>query len=215
MVRWLVRQLNVQTDNKRSPPQAAGYSEQCQLTVLVQLLVAGALLLDIGADGALVAQPADGAGEITVAPELPTPKLFLHAGTPSEDLPRGEALDDRHQLGHAVGWHRLHQKMHMISVRADLEKLELIAGLDPQPPSPQPLITQAIDYPPPILGREHQAVEQHRDVVTLVDISAHPQPLRRKRRGMQPKAIQEIAYLNKIYSIYVQFLHRNIVYISI
>ena len=56
-----------------SPPQAAGYSEQCQLTVLVQLLVAGALLLDIGADGPLVALPADGAGEIAVAPELPAP----------------------------------------------------------------------------------------------------------------------------------------------
>src|SRR3954454_736543 len=80
MVRWLVRQLNVQTDNKRSPPQAAGYSEQRQLTVLVQLLVAGALLLDIGADGALVAQPADGAGERAVAPELPTPKLFFTPG---------------------------------------------------------------------------------------------------------------------------------------
>jgi hypothetical protein len=36
-------------------------------------------------------------------------------------------------------------------------------------------------------------VEQHRDVVTPVDIRAHPQPLRRKRRGMQPKAIQQQA----------------------
>ena len=80
--------------------------------------------------------------------------------------------------------------MHMISVRADLEKLELIAGLKLQAHFPQHLINQAIDYHPPILGREHQVVEQHRDVVTLVDISAHPQPSRRKRRGMQPKAIQ-------------------------
>src|SRR3954454_12711446 len=194
MVRWLVRQLNVQTDNKRSPPQAAGYSEQRQLPVLVQLLVAGALLLDIGANGPLVAQPADGAGEIALAPELPTPKLFLHAGTPPEDLPCGEALDNRHQLGHAVGWYRLHQKMHMIPVRTDLEKLELIAGLEFQAHFPQHLINRAIDHHPPILGREHQMIEQHRDVVTLVDIAAHPQPLRRKRRGMQPKAIQH-AYM--------------------
>ena len=55
----------------------------------------------------------------------------------------------------------------MIPVRADLEKLELVAGLDLQAHFPQRLIDRAIDHRPPILGREHQVVEQHRDVVTL------------------------------------------------
>src|SRR5215213_4310519 len=78
----------------------------------------------------------------------------------------------------------------MVPVCADLEKLELIAGLDLLTYLPQCLINRNIDHRPPILGREHQMVEQHRDVVTLVDIPAHPPRLRRKRRGMQPKAIQ-------------------------
>src|SRR3954468_9274361 len=193
----------MQTPNstrKRTCAPASRASARRTSPVLVQLLVAGALLLDIGADGPLVAQPADGAGEIAVAPELPTPKLFLHAGAPPEDLPRGEALDDHHQLGHAVGRHRLHQEVHMIPVRADLEKLELIAGLKLQAHFPQHLVDQAIDHHPPILGREHQVVEQHRDVVTLVDIAAHPQPLRRKRRGMQPRAIQDDAFISFRYA---------------
>ena len=48
-----------------------------------------------------------------------------------------------------------------------------------------------IDHRSPVLGRKHQVVEQDRDIMALVGIAAHPQRLRRKRRGMQPGAIQD------------------------
>jgi hypothetical protein len=63
----------MQCTNKRSPPQAAGYSEQCQLTILMQLLIRRALLLDIGTDSPFIALPADSAGARAVAPELSAP----------------------------------------------------------------------------------------------------------------------------------------------
>src|SRR5688572_25675610 len=116
--------------NKRSPPQGTGYSEQRQLAVLVELPVARALSLDVVADHPLVPVSADGAGEIAVGPELAAPQPLSHVGAASEDLARRQALDDRHQLGHAVGRHRPHQKMDMILVRADLQKLQLVTGLD-------------------------------------------------------------------------------------
>jgi hypothetical protein len=47
------------SSSKGSPPQAAGYSEQRQITVSVQLLVVGAMLLDRCDEGSPVALPAD------------------------------------------------------------------------------------------------------------------------------------------------------------
>ncbi len=97
-----------------------GISEERQLAVLVELMVGPALLLDVVTDRPLVAVSTDGAREIAVRPELSTPQLPLDLRAPSEDLPCGQALDDRHQPRHAIGWDRLHQEVHVILVRPDL-----------------------------------------------------------------------------------------------
>ena len=46
--------------------------------------------------------------------------------------------------------------MHMVLVRANLQKLDLIAGLDPQTYFPRHLIDRRIDHRSPVLGRKHQ-----------------------------------------------------------
>jgi hypothetical protein len=56
------------------PAANGGYSEEHQLTLHMQLPVAEAMPLDVGADGPRIALPADGAGEVAVAPELPSPQ---------------------------------------------------------------------------------------------------------------------------------------------
>src|SRR3954454_15179975 len=80
--------------------------------------------------------------------------------------------------------------MHVVPVSADLQELKLIASLDPQIDVSQHLINRRIEHRSSILGREHQVVEQDRDVVALVDLEAHPRDSRRKRRGMSPKGMQ-------------------------
>ena len=42
-------------------------------------------------------------------------------------LPCRDALYHPHQLRHAIHRHTLHQKMHMISIRANLQKFHLVA----------------------------------------------------------------------------------------
>src|SRR5713226_7912122 len=55
------------------------------------------------------------------------------------------------------------------------------------------------EYDPSILGRTHDMIEQHRNIVTLVNVPAccHPPPLskesgRSKLRGMYPAEIQGV-----------------------
>src|SRR3954468_16691185 len=72
------------------------------------------------------------AREVAAGPELASPQLLLHLGATPEDLPCRRALDDRHQPAPAVGGHRLHEKMHMVLVRADLQELQLVADLERQ-----------------------------------------------------------------------------------
>lgn len=43
-----------------------------------------------------------------------------------------------------------------------------------------------------VLTHQYQVVHQNRYVVTLMDIVAHPQSLRRKRRGIQPEEINRV-----------------------
>ena len=79
--------------------------------------------------------------------------------------------------------------MYMVLVRADLQELDLLPRLDLQTYLPQDLIDGRIEHRSTILGREHQMIQQNRDVIALVDLAAHPPRLRRKRRRMQPAGI--------------------------
>src|SRR3954452_15978058 len=83
-------------------PKGRGISEPRELALLVQLPVARASSPDVGTGRLLVPVPADGAREIAVGPELAAPQPLRHFGAAPEDLARGQALDDRHQLGHAL-----------------------------------------------------------------------------------------------------------------
>ena len=96
-----------------------------------------------------------------------------------------------HDLCHTVSWYRLNQKMHMILVRAYLQKLHLIAFRNFQTYFFQNCINPLVEHCSSVLRRKYQVVHQHRYVVTLVDIFAHPQSLRRKRRGIQPEEIKD------------------------
>lgn len=79
--------------------------------------------------------------------------------------------------------------MNMILVRPYLQKLHLIALLNFQTYLFQNLINPAVEHGSSTLRRKYQVVHQHRYLVTIMDIFAHQQSLRRKRRGIQPEEI--------------------------
>ena len=105
-------------------------------------------------------------------------------------LARRQTLDHPDNLRNTVSRHRLNQKMNMIFVRPNLQKFDLVALRNPKTYLFQNLINPIVKYSSTILRRKHQVIQQHRYVMTLMDILAHPQSLRRKRRGIQPKEIQ-------------------------
>jgi hypothetical protein len=86
-----------------------------------------ALILDVSAYHRLVAVFAHRACEVTVRPEFAAPQLLLDLRAPAEDLSRRQTLQHLNESRHAVGRHRLNEKMNMILVRPDLQKLHLVA----------------------------------------------------------------------------------------
>jgi len=86
----------------------------------------------------------------------------------------------------------LYQEMHMILIRANFEKLHLVACLKLDTDVFQNHVDILVEYRTPIFRREHKMVEQNCDVVALMDILAHTciLQLRRKRRGIGPEEMK-------------------------
>jgi hypothetical protein len=149
-----------------------------------------ALILDVLAYHGFIAMLSNRACEKTIRPKFATPQLFLDLGATPEYLSRRHALQHSHDLRHTVSRYRLNQKMNMILVCAYLQKLHLVAFRNFQTYLFQNFINPVVKHCSSVLCRKYQVVHQHRYVVALVDIFAHPQSLRRKRRGIQPEEIK-------------------------
>src|ERR1039457_4192660 len=133
---------------------------------------------------------ADRTCEETVCPEFASPQLFLDLGAPPENLAGRHALQHPDDLRHTVGRHGLNQKMYVILVRAYLQKLHLVALRNFQAHFFQHFINAVVEHCSSVFCQKYQVVHQHRYVVAFVDIFAHPQSLRRKRRGIRPEEIK-------------------------
>ena len=141
----------------------------------MQLLILSfpALLLDVLADHLLVAVLPDCADVIAIRPELAAPQLLLYIGAGRKDFSRRDALDDLHDLLRAIPGHRLHQKMHVVFVRADLQKRDLMSLADFDTNLFEFLVyLRAKDYSA-VLGWTHDVVQQYRNVMALVDETTH------------------------------------------
>jgi hypothetical protein len=136
------------------------------------------------------------ARKITVRPEFASPQLFFHLGTAPEYFSCRQALYHRYDLRHAIRRNRLHQEMDMIPIRTNLQKFHLIALLDLQTHFLYNVIDMFIKHRTPILGRKYQMVYQYTYVMTLMYIFAHIGILRRKRRGIQPQAIEVVGWVD-------------------
>ena len=113
----------------------------------MELLINTALLLNVVPYRGLIPMLTHSTGKIPVRPKLSAPQLFLDLRTQSEHLPRRYTFDHRYQLRHAVYWNRLHQKMNVILIRTNLQKLYLLALLYLQtniPALPHPRLHQIL-----------------------------------------------------------------------
>ena len=149
-----------------------------------------ALLFDVVRDRILIAMFPYGACEIPVRPEFSSPKLFFYLGTSLEYFSCRNAFDRRYDFCHTVGWNGLHEKMHVVLIRAYLQEFHLIALLNFYAHVFQHFIHAWVKYRAPVFGRQYQMIYEYRNVMALVDILAHLKIVRRKRRGIQPEAIQ-------------------------
>ncbi len=154
-----------------------------------------ALIFDILAYHGFIAMLSNRACEKTVSPKFATPQLFLDLWATPEYLSRSHALQHPHDLRHAISRYRLNQKINMILVRSYLQKLHLVAFPNFQTYLFQNFISPVVEHCSSVLCRKYQVVHQHRYVVALVDIFAHPQNLRRKRRGIQPEKQLTLYYI--------------------
>src|ERR1700730_1030645 len=174
----------------KNPAASSGVSEKHELPILMKLLINTALLLHVVSYRGLIPMLTHSTGKISVRPKLSSPQLLLDVWTQSEDLPRRYTFDHRYQLRHAICRHRLHQKMNVVFVYPYLQKLYLIALLYPKTNISNDLIYCFIKHCPSIFRRKHHVIQQHRYIMTLMNILAHASTLRPKGRGINPVEIQ-------------------------
>ncbi len=146
----------------------------------MELLINTALLLNVVFYRGLIPMLTHSASKVPVRPKLSSPQLFLDVRTQSKNLSRRYTFDNRYHLRHAVCWNRLHQKMNMILIRTNLQKLYLITLLYLQTNIPHDLIHPSIKYRPSIFRRKHHVIQQHRYIMALMNILAHASTLRPK-----------------------------------
>ena len=137
------------------------------------ILLFPARLLDVPAYHLLVAVLADCAHVIAIRPELAAPQLLLHLWTGRKDFSRRDALDDLHNLLRAIHRHRLHQKMDVVFVRADLQKRDLMPLADFDTNLFKFLVYLRAKDHSTILRWTNDVVQQHRNVMALVDEATH------------------------------------------
>ena len=140
----------------------------------MQLLILVALVLHVLSDLAFISVLAHGARKISVGPKLPSPQLLLHLWALLEYRSCRNALDHRHDLCHAIRWHRLHQEMHVILVCTNLQKLYLVPQLNSNTRLLEHHLNLLVYHYPAVLCREHQVIQQYRDIVIHVNVFAHP-----------------------------------------
>ena len=86
-----------------------------------------ALILNILLNDLLIAMFANSRNVIAIAPEFAAPELLLHLWRSGKDLSSRETFHDANDLGRSIDWHRLDEKVNMVSVSADFDKVQIVA----------------------------------------------------------------------------------------
>lgn len=174
----------------KNPAASGGVSKEHELPILMKLLIFFPLPLDVIPYRRLIAMLTYGARKISIAPKFSTPQLLLDLGTHPKNFLGRDTLYHCYQLRNAIQRHRLHQKVNVILIHSYLQKLHLISLLDLQTHVANYLVDLLIKYCSPVLRWKHHVLQQHRDIMALMNVLALASTLRPKGRGINPVVIQ-------------------------
>ena len=135
----------------------------------LDIFLGSPLFRHIFANLILTAMLPNGTDIVTSGPKRPAPQLFLHARRAAKDFTGRQTLDDPDNLRRAVTRHRLHQKMHLISIGTDLKKTDLVASGNVQADGPQDLIDFRPHDDASIFRGTHDVIQQDRNAMLFVD----------------------------------------------
>jgi len=118
------------------------------------------LLSHIIAQGRLIPMLTDRADVISLSPKFSTPKHLLDFRRLLENLSGSYALDSLYHFLRTISWHRLHQKMHVVLIKTNLQKLYLIALRYLQTNIPNYSLHLFIKNHSPIFGWTNNMIDQ-------------------------------------------------------
>ncbi len=130
------------------------------------------LISDIFGYAGFVSEFADRVHKITIGPKFSTPQVFLHFRMPLEDLSRCQTFYRPNNLGRTHPRNALNQKMNMILVNPNLQKMDLISLRYLKTNVFQALINCFTEYNPAIFRRTNKMVQQYGNIVRLVNVFA-------------------------------------------
>ena len=130
------------------------------------------LITNIIRDGRLVTKLADRVHKISIRPKFSSPKLFLHFWMLCKNLSGCETFQNRDDLSYTHLRNRLNQKMNMVLVCANLQKMNLISLLNFKTSLFQRLINFLAKNNSPIFCRTHKVIQQYTDIMRFMYVLA-------------------------------------------
>jgi len=110
---------------------------------------------------------------VATCPEFPAPKMLLDLWMKPEYLLCRYTLHGSNNLIWSVRWHALYQKMRMITIKTDFQKMDLIPLLYTQANISQSTRNIIIKHISPIFYRTHKMIQEQALVMAPVDMFTH------------------------------------------
>lgn len=128
------------------------------------------LIPDVFANRRFGVRSSDRVDEIAGSPKRASPELFLHFRVLSEYFASSDALYRLHDVFGQDHGYRLNEKMHMILVGANFEKVQIVALGDLKAGLLDRFVNLFRDHHPTILGRANDVIDETANIVAFVEI---------------------------------------------
>ena len=108
---------------------------------------------------------------VPIRPKFTAPQLLLHGRDTPKNLAGSQTFDHPHNFGRAIGRHRLHQKMYMISIRSNFKKEDLVPCRNLQADLPQHLIYNPRHDQATIFRWTNNVIQQNRKALVHEELT--------------------------------------------
>ncbi len=110
---------------------------------------------------------------IPTCPEFAAPKHLLYLGMKPENLLCCNALDRPYYLFWSIRGNALYQKMNMVPIKADLQKIDLVSLFYPKTDLPESRCNIIRQNLSPVFDRTNKMIKQQALVMTFVNMITH------------------------------------------